>query len=78
MADEGGTLRALDYRSRRTELAGWPVRVTSYQLGDRFRSEVDNVDPGAVIARAEAASREEAEEIACTKATQRLGRTRTF
>jgi hypothetical protein len=73
-----GTFRAEGFQSRRTELAGWPVRVTSYRLAGRFRSEVDNVDPGAVIARGEGATREAAEAEACGKAVERLGRTRTF
>jgi hypothetical protein len=77
-AAAGGAGRAEGYISRRAELAGWPVQITSYRLGDTFRCTVDNVDPGATIARAEAATREEAERIACEKAKARLGRTRTF
>jgi hypothetical protein len=71
-------LRAEGYRVRRADLAGWPVRITSYRLGATFRAEIDNVSPGAVIARAEGGSREEAEALASSKATERLGRTRVF
>lgn len=73
-----GATRVQDYRTRRVELGGWPVRVTSYQQGMTFRCTVENLDPGATIARAEAATREEAERVASEKAAARLGRTRTF
>lgn len=72
----GGTFKAEEYQQHRTELAGWPVRVTSYRLGERWICEIDNVDPGAMVARAEGDSRAAAEAAATTKAEQRLGRTR--
>lgn len=68
-------MRAEDYQRRRQELAGWPVGIVSYKLGDRFICEVDNVSPGARVARAEAATREEAERAAMESAERRLGRT---
>ena len=68
-------MRAEDYQRRRQELAGWPVGIVSYKLGDRFICEVDNVSPGARVARAEGASREEAERAAMETAERRLGRT---
>jgi hypothetical protein len=69
-------MRAEDYQRRREELAGWPVGIVSYRLGERYICEVDNVSPGARIARAEGASREDAEGKALADATRRLGRTR--
>ena len=72
------TLRPEDYRRGRLELAGWPVGVVSYKLGERWFCEVDNISPGARIARAEGATREEAERRALADAERRLGRTRTF
>ena len=69
-------MRAEDYQRRRQEIAGWPVGIMSYRLGDRFFCEVDNVSPGARIARAEGATREEAERAALGDAERRLGRTR--
>ena len=39
-------MRAEDYQRRRQELAGWPVGIVSYKLGDRFICEIDNVNPG--------------------------------
>jgi hypothetical protein len=68
-------MRAEDYQRRRQELAGWPVGIVSYRLGDRFICEIDNVNPGARVARAEGATREEAERAAIETAERRLGRT---
>lgn len=69
-------LHAEDYRRRRDDLAGWPIGVESYKLGSRWLCAIDNVDPGAVVARGEGASREEAESRALEAAARRLGRTR--
>jgi hypothetical protein len=68
-------MRAEDYQRRRQELAGWPVGIVSYKLGDRFICEIDNVNPGARVARAEGATRAEAERAAMESAERRLGRT---
>lgn len=68
-------MKAEDYLTREETLAGWAVRVISYQLGGRFLATVENVDVGARIARAEGGSREEAENVAIQKATERLART---
>jgi hypothetical protein len=48
----------------------------SYRLDERFVCEIDNVSPGARVARAEGATREEAERAAIAAAERRLGRTR--
>jgi hypothetical protein len=69
-------MRAEEYQRRREELAGWPVGIVSYKLGERFICEIDNVSPGARVARAEGATREEAERAAIATAERRLGRTR--
>jgi hypothetical protein len=69
-------VQAEDYQRRREELAGWPVGIVSYRIGERYYCEVDNVSPGARIARAEGSSREEAERLAKEAAEGRLGRTR--
>jgi hypothetical protein len=69
-------MRAENYQRRRQELAGWPVSTVSYKLGDRFICEIDNVNPGARVARAEGSTREEAERAAIEAAERRLGRTR--
>jgi hypothetical protein len=68
-------MRAEDYQRREEQLAGWPVGIVSYRLGDTWYCEIDNVSPGARIARAEGATREEAERDAKAAAQRRLGRT---
>jgi hypothetical protein len=68
-------MRAENYQRRRQELAGWPVGIVSYKLGDRFICEIDNVNPGARVARAEGDTREEAERAAIESAERSLGRT---
>ncbi len=64
-------------RSVRTlEVAGWPVRLCSYRLGDTYFCTVDNVDPGARVARSTGATREDAEALALERAEARLAGTR--
>jgi len=66
-----------EYHSERTlELAGWPVRVISYKLGDTYHATADNVSPGANIARSRGATKEEAEREVLVRAEERLARTR--
>ncbi len=64
------------YRERTIDLEGWPTRVASYQLATRWAAKVDNVSPGAIIARGEGATREEAETEALELAAKRLRTTR--
>jgi hypothetical protein len=64
------------YETRALELEGWPVRVASYKLGDRYACKVDNVSPGAVVARGTGATREEAEAAALERARAKLRLTR--
>lgn len=72
------TFRAEGFERSLEEIAGERVGVTSYRLGDVFVCKVDNVSPGANIARATGATREEAREIAFAAAARRLARTRRF
>jgi hypothetical protein len=62
----------------RTEetLAGWPVTVVTYRLRDVWHCKVDNVSPGAIIARATGATLEEARAAATGTAESRLKKTR--
>ena len=69
-------MRTEDYQRREEKLAGWPVGIVSYKLGDKWFCEIDNVSPGARIARAEGPTREAAERDAIAAATRRLARTR--
>jgi hypothetical protein len=71
-------LKSEDYQERRQELDGWQINVVTYRVGDRFYCTIESVDPGARFARAEAASREEAEAAALEKAGRYVKQTRRF
>ena len=69
-------MKPQNYSKRKTQTAGWEVNVTSYQLGGRFYCTVDNVSPGAWIAKTEGSTREEAEKKALDRAAELLSKTR--
>jgi hypothetical protein len=66
------------YAKRQQELAGWPITVETYKLGEIYHCTIANVDPGARFARAEGGTREEAESRALEKAAKYLSNTRKF
>jgi hypothetical protein len=65
-----------NFTERKVEVEGWPVNLTTYQIGEVFHCRADNVSPGAGLARTTGATREEAEEKAIARAKELLGRTR--
>ena len=67
-----------DYSRRQQELAGWPISIETYKLGDVYHCTISNVDPGARFARAEGPTREEAERVALEKAEKYIKQTRRF
>ena len=67
-----------DYSRRQEDLAGWPVTIETYKLGDVYHCTIASVDPGARFARADGKSRAEAEQSAIEKATRYLAQTRRF
>jgi acetamidase/formamidase len=67
-----------DYSREQAEVAGWPISIETYKLGDVYHCTIANVDPGARIARADGATREEAEKRALEKAERYLKQTRRF
>lgn len=69
-------MKVENYSERSIEIDGWPVHLTSYQIGAEFHCKADNVSPGAGLARTTGATREEAENKAIERAKQLLGRTR--
>jgi hypothetical protein len=69
-------LRAEEFQERLLELAGWPVNVASYRLGEVWHSKADNVSPGAGLCRTTGATRREAEEKAIRRAEELLSRTK--
>jgi hypothetical protein len=69
-------MKAEEYATRIIESGAGKVRLKSYRLGNDYFCTADNVDPGAWLARTQAATREEAEEQATKRALKLLGRTR--
>jgi hypothetical protein len=67
-----------DHSRRQVELAGWPITIETYKLGDVYHCSIANVDPGARFARADGSTREEAEQRALEKAQRYLALTRRF
>jgi hypothetical protein len=65
-----------EHEKRSAEAEGWPIGVTSYLLGDVWICHIDNVSPGAIIARGRGGSREQAENAALEIAKKRLRSTR--
>jgi hypothetical protein len=69
-------MQAEEFQERKLELAGWPVNVSSYRLGEEWHAKADNVSPGAALCRTTGPTREEAEKKAIERATELLARTR--
>jgi hypothetical protein len=65
-----------EYSSRYEQVGRWKINIVSYKLGQEYICTVNNVEPGATLSRAQAATREQAEQTAITKAEQMLARTR--
>lgn len=70
------TLHAQGYRQRRVNLAGWDVTIITYKIGDQYHCVIDNVSPGATLARTEGSTLEQAETDAIGIAEERLSNTR--
>ena len=69
-------MKAEAFREHQEDAFGWKINIVSYRLGERFFCAVDNVDPGARLARGEGTTREEAESRALEKARRNLSQTR--
>ena len=69
-------MKVEEHQERKIEIAGWPVHLTSYRIGETFHCSADNVSPGATLARTSASTREEAEKKAIERATERLTQTK--
>ena len=69
-------MKVEEHREQKIESEGWPVHLTSYRIGETFHCTLDNVSPGATLARTTGSTREEAENEAIRRATERLGRTK--
>jgi hypothetical protein len=71
-------MKPTEFSEKMMELSGWPVRITSYRLGDRYYCKADNVEPGACITRSQGATSYEAEQEAIRRAQDCLSKTRRF
>ena len=69
-------MKAENFSVRSLELAGWPVRLTTYRIGSTWHAKADNVSPGALIAVTRAETLEEAEANVLEVAESRLAATR--
>lgn len=69
-------MKAEEYTERRETVDGWPIHIVTYRIGDTYHCSIDNVDPGARFARADGATREDAERAALEKAQRYLRQTR--
>lgn len=65
-------MRPEEYQERIQSVPPFQVHIVSYRLGDEFHCTVDNVDPGAVIARSTGPTRAHAESSALERAKRRL------
>ncbi len=65
-------MKADDFQAVVQEMEGMRIRVTSYKIGPQYFCHVDNIDPGATIARAQAESQADAVAVALAKARERL------
>ena len=70
------TLRAESFLRTESHLGGWPVGITTYRIGDAWFCKIDNVSPGAVVARSRAETREAAIAAASERLAPRLAATR--
>jgi hypothetical protein len=71
-------MKAEEYTERKETIDTWPIHIVTYRIGDMYYCTIDNVDPGARFARAEARTREDAERVALEKAHRYLRQTRRF
>lgn len=76
MAAQNSNLRSANFQERQVEIDGWPVKLTSYRVGENYVCQADNVSPGACLARFSAARAEEAESQALSKARHLLSKTK--
>lgn len=76
MNDTKTDLRAEEFKREETTLGGWPVGITTYRVGENWICKIDNVSPGAIVARGRGATRDEAVASASARAAPRMASTR--
>ena len=71
-------MKSEEYSRREQEVGGWRVSVEVYRAGDVYHCSISSIDPGARFARADGATKDEAESLALAKAERYLLQTRRF
>jgi hypothetical protein len=71
-------MHAENWRSENCELEGYAVRVSSYQIGIAYLTEIESIDSGSLVGRGVAGSFQESRRKAFAIASERLLRTRSF
>lgn len=61
-----------NYRLEKKAVNGTELFITSYKIGARFYCHIENLDPGATIARAYGESQDAAKRAAIAKAVERI------
>ncbi len=69
-------MRAENWDRRESEIEGWPVKVTSYQIGDSYITEIEASASGSTIARGIGKTSGDSWKAASEAASRRLLRTR--
>ena len=69
--------RPEEYSERKTQIAGWPVTITSYRLDGIYHTTIDNQDPGAWVVKAQGPTKQDAESTALKDAEALLEKVRT-
>lgn len=67
-------MKTEEYREKKEQLSGWPVKIVSYKLGDLYHVSIHNEEPGAWIAKGEGPSLAEAEATARKEAAELLAK----
>ena len=57
-----------EYSERKSDLAGWPITIVTYRLGQIYHTTIDNTDPGAWVVKAQGETKQEAEAKAMKEA----------
>jgi len=69
-------MKVENHKRRREQMEGWDVEISTYQIGEVWHCHIDNVSPGATVARGEGKTLAEAETAAIEKARPRFAATR--
>ena len=69
-------MNAEQYETYSSELCGFNINVTTYKIDTQFYCIVDNVDPGAQVAKAKAPTKDAAIEKALKDSEEKLSNTR--